>query len=184
LIYIALQPPLYMLWEVGRRLRGAHAKIELLRIAAERSKLLNDEAQECIKYTLDGVVECNRHRDTLIHSFPFDTDKGIVSAFKHHTDIVQMLVTTGALRGLYQRMKLILDELRAIDLLYRMADLDGAKAVYPEERDPLERRRIRDQTAQAQARQSKRKALPPLPEFPGEDEAHSETAGAPPYSGP
>jgi len=166
LIYIALQPPLYMLWEVGRRLRGTHAKIELLRIAAERSKLLNDEARECIKYTLDGVVECNRHRDKLIHSFPFDTDKGIVSAFKHHTDIVQMLVKTGALSGLYQRMKLILDELREIDLLYRLADEDGARAVYPEERDPLERRRIRDvpmQTAQAQARQSKRKALPPLP---------------------
>jgi hypothetical protein len=33
LIYIALQPPFYMLWEVGRRLRGTHAKIELLRIA-------------------------------------------------------------------------------------------------------------------------------------------------------
>jgi hypothetical protein len=84
-------------------------------------------------------------------------------------------------------MKLILDELREIDLLYRLADEDGARAVYPEEPDPLERRRIRDvpiQTTQAQARQSKRKALPPLPEFPGEDEAHSETAGAPPHPNP
>jgi hypothetical protein len=82
LIYITLQPPALMIWEIGRRLRGAHAKIELLRIAAARAKLLTDDARECIKYTLDGVLECNKHRDALVHSFPFDADKGIANAFK------------------------------------------------------------------------------------------------------
>jgi hypothetical protein len=175
LIYIALKPPNLIIWEVGRRLRGTHAKIELLRIAAERAELLNGEARASIKYTLDGIIDCNRYRDNIIHSFPFDADKDIASAFKHHTDVVQMLMSNDALSGLYQRMKLILDEMRQIDLLYRLADEAGARAVYRHEGfDPLERRRTRDvpmQTAQAVAHQNKRKALPPLPEFPGEDEA-------------
>jgi hypothetical protein len=55
------------------------------------------------------------------------------------------LVTLPAVTALYQRLKLIFDELREIDLLYRLADEEGAKAVYRRtEFDPLERRRIRD----------------------------------------
>jgi hypothetical protein len=172
LLHIALKTPLMLHWEIARRIRGSYAKVELLRIAAARAKILTDEARECIKYTLDGVVECNRHRDNIIHSMPYDLDKGIAHAFKHHTDMVQTLVTEGALTGLYQRMKLILDELREVDLLYRLADEEGAKAVYPEIRDPIARRYTRDvplQTAQTRARQKARKALPPLPKFPDED---------------
>jgi hypothetical protein len=86
--------------------------------------------------------------------------------------MVQTLVTDGALAGLYQRMKLILYELREVDLLYRLADEEGARAVYPELRDPAARRRTRDvpvQTKQTQARQKTRKELAPLPLFPDED---------------
>jgi hypothetical protein len=124
------------------------------------------------------VVDCKRYRDDIIHSVPFDIDKGIAHAFKHHTDVVQTLVTEGALNGLYSRMKLILDELREIDLLYRLADEEGAKLAYRrEELDPLERRRTRDvpgQTARCQEVQKARRSLPPLPKFPDEDEAPSE----------
>jgi hypothetical protein len=172
LLHIALKTPLMLHWELVRRIRGSYAKVELLRLAADRAKILTDEARECIKYTLDGVVECNRHRDNIIHSVPYDIDKGIARAFRHHNDMVQTLVTEGALTGLYQRMKLILDELREVDLLYRLADEEGAKAVYPEIRDPIARRHRRDvpiQTVQAQARQQARKDLPPLPRFPDED---------------
>jgi hypothetical protein len=81
-------------------------------------------------------------------------------------------VTDGALAGLYQRMKLILDELREVNLLYRLADEEGARAVYPELRDPAARRRTLDvpiQTKQTQTRQKTRKDLAPLPMFPDED---------------
>jgi len=83
-----------------------------------------------------------------------------------------------ALTGLYLRLTLLMRELQEIDLLYRLADEQGAYAVYPEEFDPLERRRTRDvpiQTAQALQRQKARLSLPPLPEFPDEDEGRALT---------
>jgi hypothetical protein len=180
LLHIALKTPLMMHCEIARRLRGSYAKVELLRISADRAKVLTDEARECIKYTLDGVVECNRYRDNIVHSMPYDIDKGIAHAFKHHSDMVQTLVTEGALRGLYQRMKLILDELREVDLVYRLADEQGAQAVYPELRDPIARRHHRDvplQTAQTQARKKARKELPPLPQFPDDERVSLEVGG-------
>ena len=152
LVHISLKLPITMFWEVVRRIGGVSAKVELLRLAAERARLLNDETRKCIKYTLDGVIEYKTYRDNIAHSTPFDPDKGIVQTWKHGTDLVQTLVTIDALTGLYERLSLLLLELREIDLLYRLADEEGARAVYRREGfDPLERRRTRDvpiQTAQ------------------------------------
>jgi hypothetical protein len=174
LLHVSLKTPIFVHWEVARRISGSNAKIEILRIYAERANILNDDARKCIKYTLDGIVEYKRYRDDIVHSVPYDIDKGIAHMFKRHTDLVQTLVTKDALKGLYARMKLILDELREIDLLYRLADENGARAVYPDELDPLERRHIQDvplQTARAVEVQKARKSLPPLPRFPDEGKA-------------
>jgi hypothetical protein len=176
LTYVSLKPPIYLLWEVARRFRGVDAKIELLRLAADRNKILDDAAKKCIKTTLDGVVDCKRYRDNIAHSVVYDIEKGIVHTFKRNTNLVPTLVTMDALHGLYQRLDLLLKELRDIDLLYRLGDEDGAYAVYPEERDPPARRRTRDvpiQTAQSLQSQKLRLSLPPLPEFPDEGEGRS-----------
>jgi hypothetical protein len=187
LTYVTLKPPIYLLWEVARRFRGVDAKIQLLRLAADRNKILDDAAKKCIKTALDGIVDCKRYRDNIAHSVVYDIDKGIVHTFKQGTDLVQTLVTMDALRGLYQRLDLLLTELREIDLLYRLGDEDGAHAVYPEERDPLARRRSRDvpiQTARALQCQNVRLSLPPLPQFPDEDEGRSLAEDIEPQSSP
>jgi hypothetical protein len=60
-------------------------------------------------------------------------------------------------------------DVREIDLLYRLSDENGAFAVYPEEPDPLERRRSRDvpiQTKRLRECQKIRLSLPLLPRFP------------------
>jgi hypothetical protein len=182
LIYISLRPPVVMVFDVARRISGIRAKVELLRLYAERSDILNDEARKLIKITLDGVLEYKSYRDNIAHSVPYDIDKGIVHMFKYGAEMVQTLVTIDALCGLYRRLKLLLDELRDVDLLYRLSDERGAFSVYPEEADPLERRRTRDvpiQTAQLRARQKRRLSLPPLPRFPDEGISLSEESEVP-----
>jgi hypothetical protein len=171
LIYVTIRPPVFMVWDLPRRIRGASAKVELLRLFADRSDILNDDAREAIKITLDGVLEYKSYRDNIAHSVPYDIDKGIAHTFKSGTDMVQTLVTMDALRGLYSRLKMLLDELRDVDMLYRLADERGAYAVYPDEPDPVGRRRTRDvplQAARLLECQKSRLSLLPLPRFPDE----------------
>ena len=128
-----------MIWDVTRRIGGGIAtKVDLLRLAAKRSCILDDEARECIKLTLDGVIECKRYRDNIAHSVPYDIDKGICSNVQKGADLDQTLVTMDALTGLYYRLRLLLVEMKEIDLLYRLADEENARAVYRNESfDPL-----------------------------------------------
>jgi hypothetical protein len=103
LVHIALRLPLLLFWDVVRRINGMNAKVQLLRLAAERSEILNDTARKHIKITFDAVVEYKRYRDNIAHSVPYDIDKGIVHTFKNGTEMTQTLVTLQALSGLYTR---------------------------------------------------------------------------------
>jgi hypothetical protein len=187
LLYVSLrlQPPI-MFFDVTRRINGISNKMKLLHLVANKSKILDDEARKCIKLTLDGVIECKRYRDNLVHSVPYDIDKVIVHTLKQKIDMVQTLVTMDALKVLYFRLKLLLNEVREVDLLYQLADEDGAGSVYGRELfDPLERRRTRDvplQTARVQERQKERQSLPPLPGFPDEDEGLAPNGELDPHS--
>ena len=158
------------------------AKVDLLRRCAERSRILDDDAKKYIKITLDAVNEYKGYWDNLTHSMPFDINRGIVHTFKYGTEMTQTLVTQDALNGVYLRLKLLLDELRELDLLYRLADETGAFAVYPDERDPIKRRRRRDvpiQTARLRECQKERLSLPQLPQFPDEGVSLREDPEAP-----
>src|SRR5262249_37068053 len=88
----------------------------------DRAELPNEDAKKCIKTTLDGVIEYKRYRDNIAHSVVYDADRGIVHTYKQGADLVQTLVTMDALTGLYLRLSLLLEELREIDLLYRLND--------------------------------------------------------------
>jgi hypothetical protein len=83
----------------------------------------------------------------------------------------QSLVTHEALTGVFTRMRVLLDELPEIDLLFRLSKEENA-SVYPGSlKDAITRRRERDvplQTARCQQRQKVRLELPPLPAFPDE----------------
>jgi hypothetical protein len=138
---------------------------------AERNDILNDDARKAIKITLDGIIEYKSYRDNIAHSVPYDIDKGIAHGFKYGTDMMQTLVTLDALQGLYFRLKMLLDEMRDVDMLYRLTDEQGAYAVYRDADDPVGRRRTRDvplQAARLQECQKPRLSLPPLPGFPDE----------------
>lgn len=172
LLIVLKMPP--ALWEpVTKRINGMDGKLALLRLRAEHSEILTDEARACIKISLDAVGEYKKYRDAIVHSHTFDVDRGIAQETGRQAKTQQVMVTLPALIGVYQRLSLLLDELPSIDLLFRLGDEEGALTIYRGQPDPLKLRRERDVPigiAQARERQKPRLSLPPLPEFPDEEE--------------
>jgi hypothetical protein len=122
---------------------------------------------------LDAVAEYKTYRGAIVHSLVFDVDKGIAQRIGSRAENHQILVTMEALSALYERLVLIQNELRQIDLLFRLADEAGAATIYRGAADPSRLRRERDVpavTAQVQEHQTRRLSLPPLPEFPSEED--------------
>jgi hypothetical protein len=82
-----------------------------------------------------------------------------------HANLTQTLVTPEALLILYSMMKILLEELPEIDLLFRLSNEEDAKRIYRGAvADPIAKRRERDvpiQTARCQERQKVRLGLPP-----------------------
>jgi hypothetical protein len=181
LIYITTNPPLYLFWDVARRFKGVSAKVELIRIAADRNKILTEDAKKLIKTTLDAVVEYKRLRDNIAHSVPYDLDKGIAHTYKYGTDMMQTIVTVPALNGLYLRLKLLMNELRDVDIMFRIGHPEERRRPFRIEHGRHEQLRpqdVQERAMEALQRQKERLSLPPLPEFPDESEGHPLTEDA------
>jgi hypothetical protein len=67
----------------------------LLRLYTERNDVLNDDARQAIKITLDRIAEYKRYRDNIAHSVPYDIDKGIAHTVKYGAELMQQLVDDG-----------------------------------------------------------------------------------------
>jgi hypothetical protein len=172
LLQICLGGPIALMWAVGRSIGSVEAKLDLLTLAASRSRILNDEARACIGDSFSAIKKYKTYRDRIVHSVPYNVDLGIAHSMDRKAKMHQSLVTIEALSALYERMKLLLDELPEIDLLFRLSDEEGARKVYQANPvDPIARRRDHDvswQTAKCRERQNVRLSLPPLPFFPDE----------------
>lgn len=169
LLLVVLKMPIGLWLEVTKRINGMDGKIEILRLRSNQSSILTNEAKSTIKLSLDAVAEYKKYRDAIVHSIPFDIDRGIAQRIGSRAETTQILLTIEALRGLYDRLVILRDELGQIDLLYRLTDEKGAAAIYQHADDPRRLRRTRDvptATALAQKIQNQRLSLRPLPEFP------------------
>ena len=178
LLLVVLKMPVGLWLDVTKRVNGMDGKIAILRKRSEQSVILTDQAKACVKSSRDAVEEYKTYRDAIVHSLVFDIDKGIAQKIGSRADIQQILVTIKALTMFYERLALLKDELRQVDLLFRLADEAAAASIYPGAADPNRLRRERDVpavTALVQQYQSRRLSLPPLPEFPEEPPSLPET---------
>jgi hypothetical protein len=169
LLLIVLKMPVGLWTPVAKRINGMEGKLAILRLRAEQSEILTDEARSCIKTSLDAVAEYKTYRDAIVHSLTFDADQGIALETGRKAMSQQVLVTKEALAGLYQRLVLLIDELKSIDLLFRLGDEQGAMAIYRGKPEPLKLRREKDVpygVSQTRELQRRRLTLPPLPTFP------------------
>jgi hypothetical protein len=177
LVILDIQPALWL--DVVRRINGMDNKIAILRRYYESNKILTDKAKACLKIALDAVMEYKKYRDLIIHCVPYDVDKGIGQHITTKAEAVQILLTKEALSALYERLCIFNEELVYADLLFRLGSEEGAKAIYPHSHDPSQLRRGRDVPAVLALvlpHQKRRLSLPPLPEFPSEDQIQADQA--------
>ena len=160
LIYVALNPPIF---DVSRHM-SLPKRIKLLRLAAKRNEILSDDAKKMIKNTLDAVAQYEKYRNNIVHSMPYDIDKGIAHNFTYDTDMAQTIVTLPALSGLYIRLKMLIYELREVLALFLFGHPDEQKRPYrlfTHERAAQED--VQQRALGALRLQKKRLSLPPLP---------------------
>ncbi len=156
---------------------GLTAKLGLLRQCYERSTLLDDKTKSCIKDCFDAVLQSREYRNAIIHHHIYDHSQGIGTFIDHSKNSHQILVSLDALTTLYKLMCSLLDEVREVDMLFRL--ITGAQRpgkwnertrVIDEFDDDLLKANIIPQHVERLTKlQRARKELYELPQFPDAD---------------
>ena len=152
-------------------------KQKLLRECAERAELLSERAKSAISSCFTQIDRCRSYRNAIVHHHIYDHEKGIGTYIDESNSPYQILVSLDALSTLYKLMCSLLEELREIDLLFRI-ETDAQRPGRVDERthefiplslEDLRTNIIPEQTKRLEALQRKRKALPKLPRVPDAD---------------
>ncbi len=153
---------------------GTNAKLRLLQQCSANSTLLDEQAKQCIHDCFSEVAQCRMYRNAIIHHHIFDHEKGIGSYIDESNSSFQIIVSLEALQILFKVMCAILDEIREIDLLFRI-ETDAQRPgrlnadthqFEPFSDDVLRLEIIPDQTKRILKLQETRRALQKLPTFP------------------
>lgn len=168
--------PFWLQIEVYKSLSNPR-KLRLLTACLDRSTLLDERAKRCIADCFAQVHQCRSYRNANIHHHIYDHEKGIGSYTDESKSPYQILVTVEALKALYGVMCSLLEELREIDLLFRIetdAQTPGRmdKATWEFQKfdaDELKKWIIPEHIKRILALQKSRKDLQKLPKFPDAD---------------
>lgn len=139
--------------------------------------LLDDRLKRCIADCFAQVEQCRAYRNAIIHHHIYDHAKGIGSYIDKSRSPYQILVSLDALQLLYGTLCTLLNELREIDLLFRIetdaqrpGSRDGDTAEFHSfDDDELRKKIIPEHTKRILALQKLRKELQKLPTFPDAD---------------
>jgi hypothetical protein len=157
---------------------STRAKLSLLREGVKNATLLDDASKQCIEDCFSQVEQARAYRNAIIHHHIYDHEKGIGSYIDDSHSAYQILVSIDALELLYGILCTLLDELREIDLLFRIETdaqkpgrFDNATGQFHSLDDnELTNRVIPQHTKRILALQRSRKELQKkLPKFPDAD---------------
>jgi hypothetical protein len=159
------------------KLLSTKAKLNLLKECMKNATLLDDRSKQCIADCFSQVEQCRAYRNAIIHHHIYDHEKGIGSYIDESRSSYQILVSLDALKLLYGILCTLLDELREIDLLFRIETdaqrpgrLDRATGEFHSlDNDELTKKIIPEHTKRILALQKSRKELQKLPKFPDAD---------------
>ena len=153
------------------------SKLTLLKEGLKHSTLLDEKAKNCASACFAEVEQCRAYRNAIIHHHIYDHEKGIGSYIDESHSPFQILVSIEALKALYGILCALLDELREIDLLFRM-ETDAQRPgkfneaqmrVVPFSEVELRENIIPEHTKRILALAKSRKELQKLPQFPDAD---------------
>jgi hypothetical protein len=120
----------------------------------------------------EGFAYLKGLRDAVIHSRLFDTHTSIAVAPGGRGKTQDVLLSVGALEGLYRRLAILKDELDELETLILAArKLISAPAPDDQQKAQLARD-IQRASAQCLAHQHMRQSLLPFPKFPAQPAIH------------
>ena len=191
LIDLALSLGAKIEWDMFKaitsRINGVDGKIEIAKLGFKLAGG-SDEAQVLLANTLgnDGFALLKQYRDAIIHARVLDAPAGIALSPARRGKENEVLLTTDALNGVYERLALVRKELiEACRIMIKLPrDLPPVSTGLKQPRASVLMRlqnepTIRDAIARYREHQSHRLSLPPLPEFPEEPPIPQETEDAP-----
>jgi hypothetical protein len=153
------------------------AKLNLLKECVKHAQFFDNKSKHCITDCFAQIEQCRAYRNAIIHHHIYDHEKGIGSYIDESNSPYQILVSIEALKILYGILCSLLDELREIDLLFRIETdaqrpgrLDQTTEAFQHlSDDELRKKIIPEHTKRILALQKSRKELQNLPKFPDAD---------------
>lgn len=153
------------------------AKFGLLKEGVKYAEFFDDKAKHCIADCFAQIEQCRAYRNAIVHHHIYDHEKGIGAYIHDSKSPYQILVTMEALKALYGIMCSLLEELREVDLMFRIetdAQTPGRRDEATREfrkfdNDVLKKQIIPDHTKRILVLQKSRKELQKLPKFPDAD---------------
>lgn len=153
------------------------AKLNLLKECVSHATLLDEESKKCISDCFAQIDQCRAYRNAIIHHHIYDHEKGIGTYVDESHSSYQILVSIDALTTLYQILCSLLEELREIDMLFRI-EMDAQRPGRVNEStgefhvfddDQLKKDIIPGFTKSILALQKNRREMQKLPKFPDAD---------------
>jgi hypothetical protein len=153
------------------------AKLGLLKEGVKHAEFFDDKAKHCVADCFAQIEQCRAYRNAIIHHHIYDHEKGIGSYIDESNAAYQILVSIDALKILYGVLCSLLDELREIDMMFRIeTDAQRPGKMDPNTRefqvfsdDYLKSTIIPQHTKRLSALQKSRRELQKLPRFPDAD---------------
>ena len=168
--------PIWLRLSMDRAL-NTQKKLELPEECVAKAKLLDEAAKQCITDTFFHFKTYRSYRNAIVHHHIFDHEKGIGSYIDESKKPFQIMVSIEALKNFYRLICILLEEIRQVDLLFRIetdAQRPGRTDPKTHKFEPFQTTQLREQIIPDMMRealrlQKQRKSLPPLPKFPDAD---------------
>jgi hypothetical protein len=170
MLSVVTQLPPDLQLELESRINGIDNKIAIVKRGAEKLKI----PEKIRVFLSESVGEgafmlLKKYRDVVIHARILDASRGTGETLESKGRHTEVLLTANALNGLFDRLDLLREELTELYVIFTRARLIGSLGAGHPERGPLEAE-TQAHLAQAQEHRTRRLSLPPLPEFPPEEE--------------
>jgi hypothetical protein len=153
------------------------AKLSLLKECMKNATLLDNRSKQCVAECFSQIEQVRTYRNAIIHHHIYDHEKGIGAYVDDSNSAYQIPVSIDALKLLYGVLCTLLDELREIDLLFRLETgtqrpgrLDSTTGEFHSLKDDEQKKSVIPQhTKRIMVLQKSRKELQKLPKFPDAD---------------
>lgn len=175
--YIVFTKTPFWLQIYASKILGDKTKLSLLKECVSHASLLDDKSKQCISDCFSQIEQCRTYRNAIIHHHIYDHVNGIGSYIDDSHSPYQILVSIDALTILYRILGSLLDELREIDMLFRI-EMDAQRPglvdkstgkFHAFDDNKLKKDIIPGFTKRISALQKSRKEMQNLPKFPDAD---------------